>query len=175
VAGSLDALQGLSGGKKRPFVDPFAGLSGADLQNAGYGVMQDMRASDRADRDEIRAATMDPYESYISRAADRQEASQALSSPAWESFFGIMRGKEEAAKMSGRNFSTSGIGQPGFQGGRIAPGTTDVLESVGPSYRDEDFQHSFDPRSSTGYARGSIANRSGLSTQALKVLSGMGR
>lgn len=69
----------------------------------------------------------------------------------------------------------SGLGQPGFSQGRLAPGTTDVIEPVGPSYVTADFDDSDrDPGSATGFARGAMADRSGLSLAALRALSGKG-
>lgn len=176
MAGSLDSLRGLSGGKK-PFLDPFAKLSGLELENAGWQAMQDIRDQDRAEREAIRQNSgMSFDQQYKSRSADRREAEGAISSPAWEAFFGILRGKEAAARASGRSFKTEGLDRPTmFQEGRVVPGTDNVIEGIGNSYWIDDFNHGFDPNSETGYAPGSLAARSGLSTQALRLLSGRGR
>lgn len=67
------------------------------------------------------------------------------------------------ASLAGKK--VSGLGQPGFQEGRIAPGTTDVVEGIGPTWHDWQVANpSTDPNT--------IAGRSGLSQQALRLLMG---
>lgn len=83
----------------------------------------------------------------------------------WRGFFGLMNGKK-----------AEGFGQPSFAEGRVAPGTTDVIDQAGPTYSQGMFDDSTrDASSPTGFAAGSMAGRSGLSQRALRILAGLDR
>lgn len=74
------------------------------------------------------------------------------------------------ASLAGKK--VSGLGAPGFELGRIAPGTTDVIEPTSRSYGNDEFDDSaIDPSQPSGFAQGSMAARSGLSVAALKELA----
>lgn len=78
------------------------------------------------------------------------------------------------ASLSGKK--VSGLGRPAFQQGEIDSSSgRDVVMPKGRYYYEDEFDTGQDPTSPSGFAPGSIASRSGLSMEALRLLSGRGR
>jgi hypothetical protein len=107
LAGLQNALGGLTGGggggsRPTPYTDPFAGLAGNDLANAGRAYFDAAQPGIIEGHRQQQAAIGDPRADW--NAADEAMMTSSGRSPSWASYFGILRGKADAARASGRGF-----------------------------------------------------------------------
>lgn len=158
----LGGLGGMGGGgaddaKAQRRAGMFDGLEGNDLYQAGIDAANQQQQAYRRHAQQTRASSgMDPYQSYKSDLADSLLEGRQDADPWWKSFWGIMNAK--GAHVRGD------VGRDMFQEGAVGPNGS--VSPIGVSYDTQDIL------GSSPLTRGSMANRSGLSLQALRTLAG---
>lgn len=185
---SLDALQGLLGGGSRrrgngltvvpvdqwnpndlSQVPDLSQASGLGLQEAGrqYANVRKARMRQQEHDDLLTKFAPNDYAGRLTQSIVNQHyRAMERDDPFWTPFLGALNANEDRAGAEGKTsrIDLSGIGQRGF---RIeAPG------EMPREFSTSTFENSTrDPNDPTGFAEGSPARRSGLSTQALQLLA----